>query len=359
MADENTARDRSEEVDPIDALINEEKYEIDTAAKKAEKEIIPEELSGISQHLKETTSKIDAALRLPYSKNVETPEGMFIKSGNEEGKVSVVGEKTNIAAFTHTGVNKKRNDDGFLVHGESNTLAVTDGVGGNKHGEVASNVILHKMAQKLKDQDVPLKDIPNLVFKAVRDYQKSNGEEYEKCSATFAAVHITPEGMAQMVHVGDARIYRIRNGEAKQLTTDDSLTELVKAQKDMTDVEAKDYINDNYPNPRPDALVQSIGGREQVVNFKNKKGDIETAKDIVNPHFYEEQTQEGDVYVVSTDGFSGNMDAEDTEKYITKGLKAGKALNVVLEEMREEAIAKMIDGVGDKDNLTAGVIEIK
>ena len=162
-----------------------------------------------------------------------------------------------------------------------------------------------------------------------------------------------------MVHVGDARIIRIRNGVGKQLTTDDNLTELVKAQKGMTDVEAKDFINDNYPNPRPDALVQSIGGREQVVNFKNEKGDIETSKDIVNPHYHEEQTQKGDIYVVATDGLTGNMDADDVAEYITKGLKAGKPLNIIMEEMKKETIARMIDGVGDKDNLTAGILEIK
>lgn len=302
----------------------------------------------------------DAELKKPYSTLNQTPEGMHIKSGNEDGAAMMITEKVNIAGFTDTGVDKEKNDDGVLISGPKMTAAVTDGVGGNSHGETASNVTLHTLARMLEDdKDFNLKDAPNLANIAVKEFHDHNEEEYEKCSATFAAVQITPEGLAKMVHVGDAKVLMIRDGEIHYESVDDNLLEVIKANMGVDDKGAQDYLFNKYKkDARPDALVQSIGAKGQVVNFKDKSGNTKTSKVLINHHYHEVQTQSGDVFIVLTDGLR-SLDSEEIKDIVSEGLKAGKEVNVVLSDLRKEAKNRMNAGTGDKDNLSSAIIEVK
>lgn len=315
------------------------------------------DLKSLEPH--ETYGMADEDLKKPYSSLGKTPEGMHIKSGNEEGATMISSEKADIAGFTDQGVNKEKNDDGILISGDHMTIAVTDGVGGNAHGEVASNVALHTLATMLDtDPEFNLKDAPNLTNLAVREFHEYNEEEYKKCSATFAAVQITPEGTAKMVHVGDAKIIWIRNGEIMYESTDDNLLELIKKNRNLDDKAAKDFIFETYKkDARPDGLVQSIGRKEQVVNFKNENGNVTTSKEFINHHFKEEKVEPGDIFFVASDGKS--LDSEEIRDAILKGLKEGKTANVILDEMRKEAKKRMEAGVANPDNVTEGLIVIK
>lgn len=302
----------------------------------------------------------DAELKKPYSTLNKTPEGMHIKSGNEDGAAMMITEKANIAGFTDIGVGREKNDDGVLISGPKMTAAVTDGVGGNSHGEIASNVTLHTLARMLEDdEDFNLKDAPNLANIAVREFHDHNEEEYAKCSATFAAVQITPEGLAKMVHVGDAKVLMIRDGEIIYESIDDNLLEVIKANMGVDDKAAKDYLFNKYKKgARPDALVQSIGAKGQVVNFKDKSGNTKTSKVLINHHYHEKQTQSGDVFIVLTDGLR-SLDSAEIKDMVIKGLKEGKKVNVVLSDLQKEAKHRMNAGTGGKDNLSGAIVEVK
>jgi serine/threonine protein phosphatase PrpC len=316
------------------------------------------DLKKLESH--ETYEMSDEDLKKPYSTLGKTPEGMHIKSGNEDGAAMMTTDKLNLAGFTDTGVKKEKNDDGVLISGDKGTIAVTDGVGGNAHGEVASNVTLHTLATMLTDDpEFNLKDAPNLANLAVREFHDHNEEEYSKCSATFAAVQITPEGLAKIVHVGDAKVIMIRDGEIHYESVDDNLLELIKANQGIGDKKAKDFIFDKYKSDaRPDGLTQSIGRKEQIVNVKTEKGNVMTSKKLINHHYKEFQTQPGDVFLAITDG-PRSIDSEEMRDMVVKGLAEGKAVNVILDEMRVEAKKRMEAGTGNPDNLSGGIIEIK
>jgi serine/threonine protein phosphatase PrpC len=307
----------------------------------------------------DTYGMADEDLKKPYSSLEKTPKGMYIKSGNEEGESIMETEQAKLAGFTDKGVNKEKNDDGILLSESHNTIAATDGVGGNAHGEVASNVTLHTLATMLDaDPEFNLKEAPNLANLAVREFHDHNEEEYKKCSATFAAVQITPEGTARMTHVGDAKIIWIRNGEIMYDSTDDNLLELIKKNQGIDDKAAKDFIFEKYKkDARPDGLVQSIGAKEQVINFKNEQGNVTTSKEFINHHFKEEKVESEDVFFVASDGKS--LDSEEIKDAIVKGLKEGKSENIILEELRKEAKKRMEAGVANPDNVSEGLIVIK
>ncbi|MFC1600191.1 PP2C family protein-serine/threonine phosphatase [Patescibacteria group bacterium] len=319
---------------------------------------ITDKREKVEEH--ETYGMTDEDLKKPYSTLDKTPEGMHIKSGNEQGAASFTTEKANLAGFTDQGVNKEKNDDGMLVSGDHLTAAVTDGVGGNAHGEVASNVTLHTLAAMLDtDPEFNLKDAPTLANGALHEYHDYNAPEYAKCSTTFAAVQITPEGLAKCVHIGDAKIIMIRDGEIHYESVDDNLLELIKANQGVDDKAALDFIYKKYSkDARPDGLVQSIGRKEQIVSKKTDKGNVFTSKTLINPHYKEFQTQPGDVFLVMTDGLR-HLDADEMRQRVVDGLKEGKAANVILDKMRVEAKKRMEVFDREADNLSGGIIEIK
>lgn len=141
---------------------------------------------------------------------------------------------------TDVGRRRHRNEDSILV--TEGILAVCDGMGGHQAGDVASRIAVDTIGTFISrsgaDPDLtwPYGFDPSLSFDANRVrtaiklanraiFTRAAAEdEYAGMGTTVVAMLVAP-GDAQFTygHVGDSRIYLIRDGRAVQLTRDDSL----------------------------------------------------------------------------------------------------------------------------------------
>ena len=189
-------------------------------------------------------------------------------------------------AATDTGRKRRRNEDAYVL--EPPLFAVADGMGGAQAGEVASKLA----AAALSDTDSGALSGTERVTSL---FQEANRRVYER-SATDPAVSgmgttmtvALVEGDEVVIgHVGDSRAYRLRGGLFEQLTDDHSLVnELMKSGK-LSPEEAETH-------PQRAVITRALGTDPDV--------DVDA---------FEVHAEEGDVYLICSDGLTTMVDDDD------------------------------------------------
>jgi protein phosphatase len=141
------------------------------------------------------------------------------------------------AVLSDRGLRREANEDAYAYDPDLDLFLVADGMGGHAAGEVASqtavDAITAKIRELLADDDLtPLRDARGYPCIGARRLliavEHANDEIFRIAKAnenqrgmgtTVAALHFS-EGYANLCHVGDSRIYRIREGRIEQLTED-------------------------------------------------------------------------------------------------------------------------------------------
>jgi serine/threonine protein phosphatase PrpC len=158
------------------------------------------------------------------------------KAAWRAGSVSAV----EAAGATHPGRQRAKNEDAFEILADVGLAVVADGLGGHPAGDIASRMAVQEVAEQLRDldPDPTLPDVndadalPRATIDMLRAAVKQAnraihlaGDRFPVChgmATTIAAVLIA-RGFAIFAHVGDSRIYRLRDGRLVQLTEDDSM----------------------------------------------------------------------------------------------------------------------------------------
>src|SRR5256885_11081291 len=98
-----------------------------------------------------------------------------------------------------------------------------------------------------------------------------------------------------VAHVGDSRVYRIRAGAISQVTRDHSLLEGYKdAKPDMTEEEQRNF-------PHKNVITRALGMRDTVqVDIRN------------------EPIENGDIFLLCSDGLSGMVDDQNILAIVSK-----------------------------------------
>ena len=142
--------------------------------------------------------------------------------------------------ITHVGRERKNNEDSFRIASDAGLFLVCDGMGGHASGEVASQIAADTMVRFVAlDRHRPDFRWPAEVSPADPEEARAldaavrvaNGAVFAGALAnqTHKGMGTTVVGMLMgeerlsLVHVGDSRIYRLRDGELEQLTEDHSL----------------------------------------------------------------------------------------------------------------------------------------
>jgi len=117
-------------------------------------------------------------------------------------------------------------------------IAVADGMGGHNRGDVASNDVLKNL--QFYYHDLPMGLGASEYYEAVvewldsiNNFIASKGradEQYQGMGTTLVALSYYC-GDFYTVNCGDSRLYRFRDGQLTQLTTDHSLNELLGEEK--------------------------------------------------------------------------------------------------------------------------------
>ena len=158
----------------------------------------------------------------------------------------------------------QRNEGGsFHKTNENDTqiYAVCDGMGGEEGGEDASITAVRCLKQYIQSQANPeesqqVRD----ALQSISDTIDANAQAKGYHSGTTIAMLMIRHGKARVVHVGDSRVYQMRNKQLKRMTVDHSEVQRMFAmglirEEEMDTHPRRHVINQYLGMPREDALV--------------------------------------------------------------------------------------------------------
>ncbi len=148
--------------------------------------------------------------------------------------------KLEVGFQTDTGRVRGRNEDSLVVERDMALFVVSDGMGGEEHGEIASAIAIAVISKHcrdgLADPALPLEGPPSPQFTPASNRLRSAIRCAHNSIYRLAAADPTLHGMGATVvagwlqdgtlslaHVGDSRAYRLRLGRIEQITRDHSL----------------------------------------------------------------------------------------------------------------------------------------
>jgi protein phosphatase len=222
------------------------------------------------------------------------------------------------AALSDVGRQRGSNEDRFLEH--SPVFAVADGMGGARAGEIASGIAVEAMAA-VGDTDGTDEARLSTVARSAnrRIYELAQADEARAgMGTTLTAVIVGSEEIA-IGHVGDSRLYRLRDGALERLTKDHSLVEeMVRAGK-LAPEDAENH-------PQKSIITRALGPEPDV--------EVET---------FTAPAQDGDVLLICSDGLTGMV----SEAEIAAALERAPSLSDAARDLIETA-----NRHGGRDNIT-------
>ncbi len=187
---------------------------------------------------------------------------------------------------TDTGRQRKANEDAFFAR--SPLFAVADGMGGAQAGEVASHLAVEVLEQGLPDGPGSMEErLAERVREAnarINELSRSD-DERAGMGTTLTAAYVGEDELA-VAHVGDSRLYRLRDGRFERLTDDHSLVEELVRQGRLTPREADEH-------PQRSIITRALGPEAGV-----------------EPDSRTWPARAGDVYLLCSDGLTSMVHEE-------------------------------------------------
>lgn len=150
--------------------------------------------------------------------------------------------KVRFSVKTDTGRKRKNNEDNYCTEESFGLFVVLDGLGGHRSGEVASKLAADTILKGIRDvkkfgasalvgdYDDTLSLEANQLVSTIRlanqvIYQNANERpEYKGMSSTVASLLVI-DGRVVTAHVGDSRIYLLRNNSIERISEDHSFVQ--------------------------------------------------------------------------------------------------------------------------------------
>ena len=246
-------------------------------------------------------------------------------------------DKIEIVGLTDTGSVRDHNEDTIGSNTDVGLAVLADGMGGHRGGEVASAItvstILEQLVKKLKkikpgeaDEKTGYSLESIAVHEAVKDantnvFNSSSENPQYRGMGTTVVVLLFYDNRFTVAHVGDSRLYRLRNGELEQITRDHSLMQELIDRGFYTPEQASKSLNKNL-------VTRAIGIEETV--------EVDVVEDITHPD---------DIYLLCSDGVTDMIDDDVIQKTIVDN-------NNNLEQAAIELI-RLSNEAGGKDNISA------
>lgn len=250
-----------------------------------------------------------------------------------------------ITSVTDTGKVRETNQDRLCClqayYGEIPVIlgAVCDGMGGLSHGELASGEMAGRLNQWFsrtlpslleqgeKDESI-LNQLEQVILQ-VNAYLYKYGVDNGIALGTTVTVFVGIGNRCLIVHVGDSRVYLLRDGRLLQLTKDHSLV-----QHEIDEGRLKPEEAEN--SPHQNVLLQCIGAVLEVHPQK--------LVGVVEPD---------DAFILCSDGFRHVLTGEEIASYLIAngGLTSEKEM-----ERRLRSIVDLNIERGETDNISAILI---
>lgn len=242
-----------------------------------------------------------------------------------------------IAGLTDQGLVREHNEDSIASDHALGLVVLADGMGGHKGGEVASAIAVDTVISTLK------KTLPGIIHgqtdertgyslesmaieAAIKQanlaiYQASRSNAQYEGMGTTIVVLLFYDNRVTIAHVGDSRLYRLRESKLEQLTRDHTLLQELVDRGLYTLAEAKQSLNKNL-------VTRAVGVNATV--------EVDLLEDFAVPQ---------DIYLLCSDGLTDMINDDLIEDSI---VNYRNNLNRAAAELISQAKSH-----GGKDNISA------
>ena len=165
-----------------------------------------------------------------------------------------------VSSASDIGRVRTSNEDSYGVFSPA-VYVVADGLGGHAAGEVASRMVVaavHDMANE--GQEIDTASLQSAILRANQQVLNASvgNASYEGMGSTATVLHIDESaGIAYYAHVGDSRLYLLRQGIFRQVSRDHSYVEELVARGELSEEEAQHH-------PRKNLLLRAVGIEERL-----------------------------------------------------------------------------------------------
>lgn len=250
--------------------------------------------------------------------------------------------RVRFAGRTDVGQVRAHNEDSIHVPEEMALGVVADGMGGHAAGDVASRIAVETVVSyfrataEYEPTTFPLR-LPQLEIERNRmatAIKMANSNIFETAAAdadkkgmgTTVDALFVGQGRCYIGHVGDSRVYRVRDGSLGLVTEDHSLLNDWRRMKEMSGEEVQSF-------PHKNVVVRALGLAESV-----------------NVDVLVEEAAIGDLYLLCSDGLSDMLSDDE----IMGVIRAGKRLDSIASKLVDAA-----NEAGGKDNITALLVSLE
>lgn len=236
--------------------------------------------------------------------------------------------KYDSAIGSHVGMVRSNNQDSGYAG--SRLFLVADGMGGHAGGDVASAEVTKSVANidghTTGDAEAQASELAASVLAANKKlrHMVADRPELSGMGTTFTGL-ITVGNELAVAHIGDSRLYRLRDGKLKQITADHTFVQRLVDSGRITEEEAKTH-------PRRSVLMRVLG-------------DVDASPELDTNVV---ETKPGDVWLLCSDGLCGYVDDPDTERILTKRASLQGAVDGLIDKALSH---------GAPDNVTVVLLE--
>ncbi|GAC1391844.1 MAG: hypothetical protein NVS4B11_16500 [Ktedonobacteraceae bacterium] len=245
--------------------------------------------------------------------------------------------RLDVAQLTDVGRKRPHNEDNmaYVIPKDPQVMTkkgalfiVADGMGGHAAGEVASEIAVDTVSYAYYQEDN--EDIAVSLVHAIKRantliHQRAAENMLRSGMGTTCVAGVLRGGTAYIANVGDSRTYLVRNGQVKQISQDHSwVAEQVRAGL-LTEDQARSHAQRNV-------ITRCLG----------TQADVEV--DV-----FAEPLEEGDSFILCSDGLSGFVNDDDLRAIINQYIPQESVYHLV-ERANEN---------GGPDNITAIVVRIQ
>jgi serine/threonine protein phosphatase PrpC len=247
-----------------------------------------------------------------------------------------------IASCTDPGMVRSHNEDSIATDAGNGLVVLADGMGGYNAGEVASGmataVIVNEMRQILAstqpNQVDPRTNQP-MAARLVREqvlranssiYQAAQTQPQYAGMGTTLVVALFYDNRVLVAHLGDSRLYLLRDSELRQVTRDHSLLQEQIDSGLLTVEQAKNAQHKNL-------VTKALG--------------IDPS---VEPEIHEYPTLPGDLYLLCSDGLCDMVEDEQIRSAL---LALGGNLKLAAQQL-----VQMANDNGGRDNVSVILVRV-
>lgn len=237
--------------------------------------------------------------------------------------------------LSHKGLVRQINEDSYLDLPQKGLWVVADGMGGHEAGDVASQMIVEHLgraslagplAERLNEIEDVLDQVNRNLLDRGADIKAQNPQVKKQLvmGSTIALLAAEDNRLGVVMWAGDSRVYRLRQGQLHQVSSDHSQVATYLRQGLITPEEAAYH-------PERHMITRAVGSHADL--------------------FLEAELCEfapGERYLLCSDGLTRHLDDNDIARLLGEGTP-------------EQACKQLIDLTlerGARDNVTALVVEI-